>query len=308
MCGWNDYSNKVDIWSLGCILVEAITKQHFIHAKDVDKALFRDLMRKHPDPLEPETRAKLDRENRYQSMKQAPKRKEWDQLLSPIKTTYPDFIDLIKQMLCWDPDKRISASEALEHPLFQNYRETIKQIREQYPPKNEVPLIRVEPDMRRKHIMEKACFIFKNRKIYDWYNHRIMFQSLDLFDRYLYQTKENPCKDEFQLNLIFSLCIYIAIKYFVPLERIPSFTSLIPEELRKEEYIKQAQDLEKYLIEEIFKYDIYHDTVLEMADLYGDILNEEETEKLFNIYSSLTSYDGMKADRIYLVVRNALGK
>lgn len=53
-------------------------------------------------------------------IKSLPKRtkQKWEKLFPNIT---PDLSDLLIRMLCFNPDKRISAEEALEHPFFEEY-------------------------------------------------------------------------------------------------------------------------------------------------------------------------------------------
>ena len=41
------------------------------------------------------------------------------ELASWIPSASPTAVDLLKNLLCWNPSKRLSAREALRHPFFQ---------------------------------------------------------------------------------------------------------------------------------------------------------------------------------------------
>lgn len=53
-------------------------------------------------------------------------RQRWEKLFPMIT---PDLADLLTQMLSFNPDKRISAEECLEHSFFEEYADEIKDIK-----------------------------------------------------------------------------------------------------------------------------------------------------------------------------------
>ena len=44
----------------------------------------------------------------------------------------PDVSDLIQKLLVYNPDNRITASQALKHPWFKELRDQEKQLKQQY--------------------------------------------------------------------------------------------------------------------------------------------------------------------------------
>lgn len=40
----------------------------------------------------------------------------------PMRYSTPPVLDLISKMITWDPDRRLTVIEALEHPWLANYR------------------------------------------------------------------------------------------------------------------------------------------------------------------------------------------
>ncbi|XP_790847.3 cyclin-dependent kinase 2 [Strongylocentrotus purpuratus] len=117
LLGCRYYSTAVDIWSLGCIFVEMITR----------RALF-------PGDSE------IDQLFRIFRTMGTPDEKLWPGVTSlpDYKTSFPrwtpqDFTkivpmlnkdgkDLLKSMLCYEPDKRISAKTGLSHPYFKDVK------------------------------------------------------------------------------------------------------------------------------------------------------------------------------------------
>ncbi|XP_071484181.1 cyclin-dependent kinase 2-like [Diadema antillarum] len=115
LLGCRYYSTAVDIWSLGCIFVEMITR----------RALF-------PGDSE------IDQLFRIFRTLGTPDEKLWPGVtkLPDYKTSFPrwtpqdlnkivpmlnkDGKELLKMMLCYEPDKRVSAKSALAHPYFKD--------------------------------------------------------------------------------------------------------------------------------------------------------------------------------------------
>lgn len=109
-----DYSTAVDIWSVGCIFAEFLTKQSlFAGHNDFDQIdkIFKLL----GSPSE----------RMWPGFSKLPAMKSFsfvEQPYSMLKKTLPVLselgLKLLKAMLVYDPARRISAAEALHHPYF----------------------------------------------------------------------------------------------------------------------------------------------------------------------------------------------
>jgi serine/threonine protein kinase len=115
LLGEKHYSTPVDIWSIGCIFAEMIRR----------KALF-------PGDSE------IDQLFKIFQVLGTPNEEIWPGVtkLPDFKPSFPQWptiditlrvpgidpagLDLLKQMVCYEPSKRISARDALRHPYFKD--------------------------------------------------------------------------------------------------------------------------------------------------------------------------------------------
>ncbi|RKP18161.1 Pkinase-domain-containing protein [Rozella allomycis CSF55] len=109
------YSSAVDLWSCGCIFAELMLRTPFIAGEnDIDqiKKIFMAL----GTPTEQD----------WPGMKSLPNFMTFDEnfLRRPLSNLFSaagkDSIDLLEQMMRYDPAKRISSVQALKHPYFEN--------------------------------------------------------------------------------------------------------------------------------------------------------------------------------------------
>jgi cyclin-dependent kinase len=124
LLGSKNYLTTVDIWSIGCIFAEMVTgKPLFTGVSDTDqlKKIFK--IRGTPN------------ENHWPEAYKLP---EWnsdnfenfpeDNLGKFVPKLDPEGLDLLTSMLYLDPDKRISANDALTHPYFNDLQKFTKDL------------------------------------------------------------------------------------------------------------------------------------------------------------------------------------
>lgn len=124
------YTKSLDVWSMGCIFAELIMKQTLFKGMHNLKQLEK-IVEILGFPAEEEL-AFIDNEYTLNYLKRLPKTKniKWEEKLPP--GTNPLAIDLLKKMLRFSPDQRISVYDAIMHPYF---HESFKDFGE--PPKSE---------------------------------------------------------------------------------------------------------------------------------------------------------------------------
>mmetsp|Transcript_17784 Transcript_17784/g.36903 ORF Transcript_17784/g.36903 Transcript_17784/m.36903 type:complete len:167 (+) Transcript_17784:842-1342(+) len=115
MLSWKEYTNSVDLWSVGCILAEIVGRRPLFPGKD-----YIDQLRRVIEVIGSPSHEELenivsDRTRKYVSSLQFKQR-------IPFTTRFPQVsplaADLLDKMLVFDPSKRISVEDALEHPYL----------------------------------------------------------------------------------------------------------------------------------------------------------------------------------------------
>jgi len=119
LMGSRKYSTPVDIWSIGCIFAEMCTGVPLFPGKSEDKQLeviFSKL--KPPTPQQYPGLTDLPEWNqKYTKIRQIPPTLE-----ETVKNMNADGLDLLKQMLVYDPAQRITARLAMKHRYFYDYQ------------------------------------------------------------------------------------------------------------------------------------------------------------------------------------------
>lgn len=118
------YTTAIDIWSTGCMLSELITRQPPFEGKSegdqlfaIFKVLGSPTKEDYDDygkivPFDPKI---------FKEFKVYPKQDMRDKFY--YIQDYDNLMDLYNRMLAYNPSKRITASEALNHPFFKDVRE-----------------------------------------------------------------------------------------------------------------------------------------------------------------------------------------
>ena len=115
--GENKYSIGIDLWALGCVFAEVITGEALFKAKCELELLFKFTQVLGPISIETCPCIK-DFQDKKGPMFKLPKSVDGPKLTDILNGFDPKGIDLIQKLLHYDPNQRLCAKEALEHPFF----------------------------------------------------------------------------------------------------------------------------------------------------------------------------------------------
>ena len=126
LLGNKTYGTTVDMWSIGCIFAEMVTgKPLFPGNSETDQLKKIFLIMGTPTENYASSLTELPEwgvgENNFEVNKP-------QNLKELLKNLNDEGIDLLQKFLQLEPDKRISAEEALKHPFFDDISSTIKKI------------------------------------------------------------------------------------------------------------------------------------------------------------------------------------
>lgn len=123
-----EYSSAIDMWSAGCILAELYYGSPLFPGSDVKNQL--EIICKKLGKPNSEEIAMIPNRRAREFMEKLPawNKKDFRAIMSGRGITNNESvddsaIDLVERLLKFDPKKRLTAAEALEHPYVQEYRD-----------------------------------------------------------------------------------------------------------------------------------------------------------------------------------------
>ncbi|EAX93935.1 CMGC family protein kinase [Trichomonas vaginalis G3] len=122
LLNYGTYGPAIDIWSTGCILAEIILRRPLFPGNGTlhQLQLIQDFL---GSPTEQDLEL-LRNPKARQFMESLPPKDpvDWHQIFT---NSPEEEIDLISKMLTWDPRKRITVLDALEHPFLDEYHDPV---------------------------------------------------------------------------------------------------------------------------------------------------------------------------------------
>ena len=319
-CEYPDYSYPSDIWSMGCIMYEIITKKPFIYCKkDSSKSVFKYIVSVLPEKLKTQDVNKFVRQGDCARFKHG-----YSDSLTPQKKTFmshmkelvdiedfdktdgksEDFCDLLDNIFTLDPKKRFTATQCLDHKFFTGFKKYIDEMREKYPPvPPEDDKIEIVHCLERRWACNILIKIYNERNNLDWFSDHLIFHSLRLYDEYLshaYNDESIPKREtaekgmgklhsESENNVRFYTCIYIIYKYLSTLYKLYTWEEIFPKSLtRDQSNISTVESFEKYILSDVTKYVVFKPTFLEY--LSEDYISKNEKMKDLDIRNYFINY------------------
>lgn len=321
ICLGENYTEKVDLWSVGAILYELITRKALLSGTNDDNYLLLSaLFKKIPAIASRETIMRVSKshfddasKNVFPKLSREAKKYISESSLSPeermkivagiVRSSFKLsaaevqrfesdedqrsegsgggcasldlYCDLIARLLAFDPDERLSAGKALEHPFFDWMKDYISEVRSVHMPTGlELPVVTIYECPERSYAYALVIRLYNNRASIPWYDHRALFHALDLFDRYLehtFVTNNNGTpysifspdeKDEIYLRMY--ICLYMFHKLFITLDTPMEWKDFVPAGYATKQIMEKALEFEMFLFKDVCLYELYRDTVLEV--------------------------------------------
>jgi p38 MAP kinase len=123
MLNWMHYTQKVDMWSVGCVMAEMLTGQILFPGSDYSEHIKRIIeFVGTPGDAYMQGITNTSARNYLSSLPSYPK-KDFEAFERFFVGADPNAVDLLLRLLDMDPDKRPTAAEALDHPYLAKYHD-----------------------------------------------------------------------------------------------------------------------------------------------------------------------------------------
>jgi len=346
-----DYTTAIDIWSMGCILYELSSRKALISdigQDDNNQRVLSKILGLHPTMPSSDLVANLNKAN-WKLQPPVPIRQRFSYIhrasVSPGnrisefgEEELSHYEDLLHSMLHLDHKQRITSSQVIDHPFFSEFREYAEQVRAICPPVPDKPHIVNIVDCVERQIASDICFTYYNNRSkkqniidpstgkivevtiqpYPWYSHRIMFQSLDMFYRYLEylsinniysRNSEEGTDGRFhtmdETDLCYRVCLYMSIKLLAMPDQVRPFSSILPKKYHEnlDHFKQQAEMFELRLMTDIFNFKLYRETVY---DRFPYKLSRSQTRQLLIMFGRTNRETGIPLNDLITVYSDKL--
>ncbi|GME90205.1 unnamed protein product [[Candida] boidinii] len=120
MLTFQEYTTAIDVWSVGCILAEMLSGKPLFPGSDYHNQLWLIIEILGTPMMEDYNSIKSRRAKEY--IRTLPFRKKQD-FVNLFPNANPQAVDLLEKLLTFNPKKRLTVEQALEHPYVSFYHE-----------------------------------------------------------------------------------------------------------------------------------------------------------------------------------------
>jgi len=318
------YDYKIDVWSIGCILFELfsinnirmfqpddelglinmiITRLKFsINDYNMSINIYGEKINKNYTHYQHNLKS-FESLMGYNSQK-------IEEFNNASNSRFDDMVDLISKILVTNPKDRYNISESLNHKFFNSYTKLINKTRNQFHINNHGVWV-TKPDYLfmtiysdiRSSGMKWFKLLYNQRNqipFKTWYTHKILFHAIDMFDRFLCLCDFSAISNiEIEIVIWINTFLFIAVKFFRVLlpDCGPDCFNIGIKPTDVNLFIDKSSKFEEFIIKDVFKYNIYSDTLYEISDVF---LNDNNIQVLLSMLFNNTLPIGMSLKNIFI--------
>ena len=306
-----DYDSKCDMWSVGCVLFDMVSAGTLFNSTGSNKDVYLDILNKLPNPPSDNDLREvwngdvLWKSNRTSSRTSLLEvsRISQDELayFNEIGHGHSDkFFDLVGKLLEFNPRKRLSATEALSHELFNGLEDYIKEVRDKYKPGALTHTVNILKCIDRRWMAGLVPALLARHKNEGWFSYRILFHAIDLFDRYLMWASNNESPNtnitdtmgmfnsSKDVGMKLYVCFYMSYKYFLSIDvKRVSFSNMVPEQYGTDKVKVECKKFERFMLESVLEYRIYRLNIIEIPGKQRKVIDIDFVTRLLNNYLSI---------------------
>lgn len=281
------YSAEVDLWAVGLILFTMIHgKSPYVYPCDEETQILNDIHDLDPNKDERE----------IVHLKARLKKIVLDEISKiDVKKSFSSkylFRKLLDGLLKEDPNKRFTATQALEDSFFDPVRTTyIIPTRASFPPSPiKLRKIHIEDIPERKWINKYTMkYVSANSDLECGNLYPVVFHGLDIFEKYLNHCKEEGllCDKtrgkylhESEVYLYLYTCFYLAHKFYAITEIPLDYEEFYPDDLLDSTNMERAEEFEEFMIMRILGCKFFEYTLYEIAE---EMINNPDASDYYKI-------------------------
>lgn len=296
------YSDEVDLWAVGLVLFWMIYGEYpYNYPLEKEKKMTKQIETLTKKLKKCRSSEKKVIQKDIQEIKESITNMILDEISKiDIKKTFSSrlgFRKLLEGLLQEDPNKRLTATKALEDPFFDPVRiKYIDSVRQEFKP---LPIklqkLSIEGLPERKWIQKYTLKYATDFKEYDIYP--IIFHGLDIFEKYLHFCRDRDHEkdrttgkylNESEVFLYLYTCFYLVHKFYAVTEVALDFEEFFPEELLNDQNMCKAEEFEEFMIFKVLDFRIFNYTLYEITE---EMLNnpiDNDYYKILNEYLNIT--------------------